>query len=56
MADIYEAKEILDKINEKIKKIFNEYVKNDEKLKQIVSKIYENTDDILKKELEKLIK
>ena len=56
LADIYEAKKTPDKINEKIKKIFNEYVKNDDKLKQIVSKIYENTDDTLKKKLEKLIK
>ena len=44
LADIYEAKKTPDKINEKNKKIFNEYVKNDDKLKQIVSKIYENTE------------
>ena len=56
LSDIYEAKKTSDKINEKIKKIFSEYVKNEDKLKQIVTKIYENTDDTLKKKLEKLIK
>ena len=56
LADIYEAKKSTDIINEKIKKIFNQYVKNEDKLKQIVAKIYENGDDSLKKKLEKLIK
>ena len=56
LAQIYETKNSNDNVNEKIKKIFNEYVKKEDKLKQIVDKIYESSDDMVKKKLEKLIK
>ena len=56
LAKIYETKNTNDNLNEKIKKIFNEYVKKEDKLKQIVNKVYESSDDIVKKKLEKLIK
>ncbi len=56
LAKIYETKNTNDNLNEKIKKIFNEYVKKEDKLKQIVDKIYESSDKIVKKKLEKLIK
>ena len=56
LAQIYETKNSNDNVDEKIKKIFNEYVKKEDKLKQIVDKIYESSDDLVKKKLEKLIK
>ena len=56
LAKMYETKTSNEKIDEKIKKIFNEFVKKEDALKQIVENIYQNTDDILKRKLEKLIK
>ena len=53
---IYGTKTSNDRIDEKIKKIFDEFVKNEDKLKQIVENIYQNSDEILKRKLEKLIK
>ena len=55
LGKIYETKSSNDKLNEKIKNIFNEYVKKEDKLKQIVDKIYQNGDESIKKKLEKLI-
>ena len=56
LVKIYETKSVNEIINKKIKKIFNEYVKKEDKLKQIVDKIYGNSDDIIKRKLEKIIK
>jgi hypothetical protein len=56
LAKIFESKSTNDKINEKIKNIFNDYVKKEEKLKQIVNKIYENSKDDIKRKFEKHIK
>ena len=56
LAKIYETKSVNEIINKKIIKIFNEYVKKEEQLKQIVDKIYGSSDEIIKRKLEKLIK
>ena len=56
LAKIYETKPTNEKLNEKIKNIFNEFVKKEDKLKQIVDKIYQSGDESIKKKLEKLIK
>ena len=60
LAKIYETKSGNDTINEsldkKIKNIFNDYVKKEDKLKQVVDQIYANSDETIKKKLEKLIK
>ena len=56
LAKIFETKSGNDKINEKIKKIFDEFVKKEDKLKQIVDKIYESSEETIKRKLEKLIK
>ena len=53
---MHETKTSNKKIDEKIKKIFNEFVKKEDNLKQIVENIYHNSDEILKRKLEKLIK
>ena len=53
---IYETKNSSDKLNEKIKNLFNEFVKKDNNLKQVVDNIYKNSDENIKKKLEKLIK
>ena len=55
LAKIYETKSGNDKINEKIKKVFNDFVKKEDKLKQIVDKIYQNSEETIKRKLEKLI-
>jgi hypothetical protein len=56
LSKIYESKNSNEKINEKIKTIFNNFVKAEDKLKQIVDKIYESSQDDVKRKLEKLIK
>ena len=56
LVKIYETKAVNDKINEKIKYIFNEFIKKEEKLKEIVNNIYQNSDDVIKRKLEKLTK
>jgi hypothetical protein len=56
LSKIYESKNSNAKINEKIKTIFNNFVKAEDKLKQIVDKIYESSPDDVKRKLEKLIK
>ena len=56
LAKIYETKSVNDKTNEKIKYIFNEFVKKDEKNQQIINTIYQNSDEVIKRKLEKLIK
>ena len=56
VAKIYENKNSSDKLNEKIKNLFNEFVQKDNNLKQVVDNIYKNSDDNIKKKLEKLIK
>ena len=56
LSKIYESKNSNEKINEKIKTIFNNFVKTEDKLKQIVDKIYESSQDDVKRKLEKLIK
>ena len=55
LAKIYETKSSNEKINGKIKQIFNDFVKKEENLKKIVDKVYETADDSIKKKLEKLI-
>jgi len=40
----------------KIKNLFNEFVKKENNLKQVVDNIYSNADDNIKKILEKLTK
>ena len=57
LARIYNTKMSNDNINKKISTIFNEYVKKEDKLKQIVDLIYNkpNTDDVIKNKLKKLI-
>jgi hypothetical protein len=55
LVKIYEMNGTSEKVNNNIKNIFNN-VKNEEKLKQIVDKIYQTSDDVIKKKLEKLIK
>ena len=55
LAKIYETKSGNDKINEKIKKVFSDFVKKEDKLKQIVDKIYQNSEETMKRKLEKLI-
>ena len=56
LAQIYEAKNSSDTLNEKIKNLFNEFVKKENNLKQVVDNIYSNADDNIKKKLEKLTK
>jgi hypothetical protein len=56
LSKIYESKNSNEKINEKIKTIFNNFVKTEDKLKQVVDKIYESSQDDVKRKLEKLIK
>ena len=56
LSKIYESKNSNEKINEKIKTIFNNFVKAEDKLKQVVDKIYESSQDDVKRKLEKLIK
>ena len=56
LAKIYETKSVNEIINKKIKTIFNEYVKKEDKLKQIVDKIYGSSEEVIKRKLEKLIK
>ena len=57
LAKIYNTKMSNDKINKKIFNIFNDYVKKEDKLKQIVDLIYNkpDTDEVIKNKLKKLI-
>jgi hypothetical protein len=57
LAKIYNTKISNDKINKKIFNIFNDYVKKEDKLKQIVDLIYNkpDTDEVIKNKLKKLI-
>ena len=57
LARIYNSKMSNDKINKKILNIFNEFVKKEDKLKQIIDLIYnkQNTDEVIKNKLKKLI-
>ena len=57
LAKIYNSKMSNDEINKKIFTIFNDYVKKEDNLRQIVDKIYNNpnTDEVVKNKLKKLI-
>jgi len=57
LAKIYNTKSSNEEIDKKIFKIFNELVKNDDKLRQIVDSLYNdpNTNDVIKNKLKKLI-
>ena len=57
LAKIYNSKMSNDEINKKIFTIFNDYVKKEDNLRQIVDKIYNNpnTDKVVKNKLKKLI-
>ena len=55
LVKIFETNSSNEKVNTKIKNVFNE-VKKDEKFKVVVDAIYQKSDDSTKKKLEKLIK
>ena len=57
LAKIYNTKASNEQINKKIYNIFNEYVKKEDKLRQIIDSIYNdpNTDEVIKNKLKKLI-
>ena len=57
LAKIYNSKASNENINKKINKIFNEYVKKEDMLKQVVDSLYNNpnTDEIIKNKLKKMI-
>ena len=55
LATVYQSKFSNEKINEKIKKLFEDVVKKEENIKALVNKIYEGAEDKLKRKLEKLI-
>ena len=57
LAKIYNTKSSNEELDKKILKIFNEFVKNDDKLRQIVDSLYNdpNTTDVVKNKLKKLI-
>ena len=57
LVKIYNTKSSNDNINQKIFNIFNNFVKNEDKLRQIVDKLYNDpkTNDVIKNKLKKLI-
>ena len=57
LAKIYNSKASNENINKKINKIFNEYVKKEDLLKQVIDSLYNNpnTDEIIKNKLKKMI-
>ena len=57
LAKIYNSKMSNDEINKKIFNIFNDYVKKEDNLRQVVDAIYNNpnTDEVVKNKLKKLI-
>ena len=57
LVKIYNTKMSNEEINKKIYNIFNEYVKKEDKLRQIIDSLYNNpkTDDNIKNKLKKLI-
>ena len=56
LAKIYETKLVNEKTNEKIKTIFQNFVLKEDKLKQIVEKVYNSSEETIKLKLKKLFK